>query len=387
MTDSKRALLREALDAAGRIASEWTRSRALLRLLPHLPADMLDDALAFARAMRDPGTRGKTLAAIAPYLDTTERDTARREALEAARQAPDVTSKASALSRLARQAVHEADRRNLGREALAAICDMTDATGQILELAALPDELLPEALAFVRGLPEAWSRIEGLCALANRLAGDARSAVVSEALALAHSLDEPDLHATALCSVGALLEEDQKPSVAREALSAAQSSQDDAIRSAVCEVFATDFPAPLVDEALALARQIGDVAHRACAVAALAPRLRDEDRQAAIRDAFARIDSTGDAWARSDALSDLARALPVDLQAQALAQARALEDAWARANALGALSEAFTGELRAQAWEEALASAHHAPEGWARVRALLSVARRLPDVTDETSLR
>jgi len=379
LTDSKRALLREALDSAGRIENEWTQSRALLRLLPHLPADLVEDALAIVRAMGDLGLRGKTLAAVAPYLNGEAKDDAMHDALDAARQTLAVTSRASALSRLARQASHAQERLSLGHEALAAIRQLKDATAQILELSALPDELLPEALTWVRDMPEAWSRIDGLCALAERLEDGERIAVVSEALTLAYGLDEADLRAVALCSVVGFLDGSQKPVAAREALAAAQSSQDDAVRVIVFESFAADFPDEIIDEALALTQEMSDVAHRACAVAALAPRLRDVDREAAIREAFAHIDRTDDTWTRNEVLCCLVKQLPVDLHAQALVHARALEDEWANADALGALSEVLSGEMKTQTWEAALQAAHRAPDGWARVRALLSVARRISD--------
>ncbi|MGQ9827888.1 MAG: hypothetical protein ACUVSW_08490, partial [Roseiflexus sp.] len=61
-------LLREALAAARAIGDEWTRAEALQWLAPHLPAELLREALAAARAIGNEQHRAEALAALAPRL-------------------------------------------------------------------------------------------------------------------------------------------------------------------------------------------------------------------------------------------------------------------------------------------------------------------------------
>jgi hypothetical protein len=65
--------LRDALTAAATIPNEADRAHALTALAPHLPSELLPNALDLARAITDDRHRAIALIAIAPYLPATKK--------------------------------------------------------------------------------------------------------------------------------------------------------------------------------------------------------------------------------------------------------------------------------------------------------------------------
>jgi hypothetical protein len=61
-------LLSEALSAATQIRDESARAKALSGLAPHLPAELLSEALSAAAQIRDESARAKALSGLAPHL-------------------------------------------------------------------------------------------------------------------------------------------------------------------------------------------------------------------------------------------------------------------------------------------------------------------------------
>jgi hypothetical protein len=64
----RRAVLRDALEAARAISDDSARADALAALAPHLPEALLRDALETVRAISDDSARARALACLAPHL-------------------------------------------------------------------------------------------------------------------------------------------------------------------------------------------------------------------------------------------------------------------------------------------------------------------------------
>jgi hypothetical protein len=123
--------------AARAIGRDYDRASAITELAPHLPADLLANALAAARAIRGAYPCAKALAGMALHLPPEERPAALADALAAALAISDENHRAEALAGLAPH---------------------------------LPPEVLPEALDALLGTcarlprPQAISRLVGAVA-------------------------------------------------------------------------------------------------------------------------------------------------------------------------------------------------------------------------------
>src|SRR4051812_37984505 len=92
----------------------------------------------------------------------------------------------------------------------------------------------------------------------------------------------------------------------------------------VLGALAPHLPEPLLAEALAIARAIGDDGDRAQALGALVPRLLEAEQAGVLVEALAVARAIGGDWSRARALSALAPHLPEPLLAEALAIAQAI---------------------------------------------------------------
>ncbi|NPA91581.1 MAG: hypothetical protein GXO55_09070, partial [Chloroflexi bacterium] len=90
-------LMAQALGAARMIASDRYRAEALAALAPHLPQDLMAQALVAARKIRDQDHRALALAALAPHLPQD----LMAQALDAARKIESAQYRAKALAALA----------------------------------------------------------------------------------------------------------------------------------------------------------------------------------------------------------------------------------------------------------------------------------------------
>jgi hypothetical protein len=94
-------LLGQALAAARQVEAEWYRAWVLTGLAPHLPAELLGDALAAARQIGDEEYRARALTGLAPHLPEPVQVQALDEALAAARLIEDERDRAQVLTWLA----------------------------------------------------------------------------------------------------------------------------------------------------------------------------------------------------------------------------------------------------------------------------------------------
>ena len=203
-------LLDQALPAAREIGIESARAEALAALAPHLPPDLLAQALAAAGEIRDADDRTQALAALAPRLAEVGYP---QEALAAAREIEYADDRARALAALAPHLPPEQQPKVLA-EALAAARKIEDAGGRARVLTALaqhlPPELLPEALTAAKEIKDADDRARVLTALAERL-----PELLPEALTAARETRNADDRARALTALSPRLAELPRPDLYR----------------------------------------------------------------------------------------------------------------------------------------------------------------------------
>jgi len=128
----------QGLAYARQVPNARQRAEALAGLAPHLPEDLLREALTAARAIRDEGWRARALAGLAPRLAGLGYP---QEALAAAREIQDEQYRAEALAGLAPHLPEE-----------------------------LREQVLREALAAARAIEREWGWADALSALAPHLA-------------------------------------------------------------------------------------------------------------------------------------------------------------------------------------------------------------------------
>ncbi len=338
---------RQALTHTRQMPDEEKRANALAGLAPHLPEELLDEALAAARELPEESLlgnpRARALAALAPRLAELGYP---QEALATAREIGDEYHRAEALAGLASH---------------------------------LPQELLSQALAAAREIKGGDARARALAALAPHLPEGLREQALRKALAAAREIGDADDRAEALAALTPHLPEE----LLSQALAAAREIGDADARARALAALAPHLPEDLLGEALAAAREIGNEYHRAEALAGLAPHLPEDLREQALREALAAAGEIGWESARARALAALVPHLPEDLREQALrealAAAREIGDEFARAWALAALAPHLPQELREQALREALAAAREIGRESARARALAALAPHPPE--------
>jgi formylglycine-generating enzyme required for sulfatase activity len=230
----------EALAAIGAIQNNDRLANALTALAPHLPAELMGEALGIALSLPDEGARVAGLQALAPYLPQD----LLAEALAAARTIDNAYIRVFALGALA---PHLPERQR--------------------------DEALAEALATARTLANAYIRVRALGELAPHLPQPQRDAVLAEALAAASTLDNAPNRAYALVALAPHLPEVQRNQALSEALAVARTLEDASLLADLLVTLAPHLPEELMREALAIAQSIRSESLRTQALAALAPYL------------------------------------------------------------------------------------------------------------------
>jgi hypothetical protein len=435
--DERPTFVAQALAAAAAHTDNHslTRARALARLAPHLPSDLLPQALEAATGITDEFFRGQVLAVLAPYLPSD----LLAQALEAAIAIPNDFFRADALRRMAphlpsdllaqalqaaiaipsdfaqgwalpRMAPHLPS--DLLAQALAAAAAIPSSFSRAEALAGLapylPSDLLAQALVAAAAIPRDFDRAKALAGLAPHLAADERPAVMAQALAAATAIIDDFALAKALAGLVPHLAADERPTFVIKALAAAAAITDDHSRAEALAGLAPHLPSDLLAQALAAATAITDDSSRAKALAGLAPHLDAEERPAVIARALAAATDipsdvdrakvlagltphlaadersavvaqalaaatavTGDI-SRADALASVAPHLPSDLLGQALAAATVGSD-YTRAHALAGLAPYLPSDLLAQALEAATTISRD----FDRARALAGLAPHL----------
>jgi len=93
-------LLAQALTAAAALTDDYSRGLALARLAPHLPPDLLAQALIAATAITSDSSRVQALAGLAPHLPADQRPSIISQTLSAAAAITDDDPRAWALEGL-----------------------------------------------------------------------------------------------------------------------------------------------------------------------------------------------------------------------------------------------------------------------------------------------
>jgi hypothetical protein len=239
--------LRLALETGRPLLSgeEWydTRDKALASLAPYLPPRLLSKALHEIRKIRNEATRARALLALAPHLPPKQQSLAIAEAM-----------------RFARRIKYEEER------------------VQVLAVLApyLPLELLAETLhtiALEGRIRREGERVRALANLAPYLPPE----LLSKALHIAQSMEVKWARVEALSAIAPFLPLEQKHQALAEALAAAREIEDAYTRAHALTALAAHFP-EVLPEALAVAKGIGSEWDRAKALTALAPRLAELPR-------------------------------------------------------------------------------------------------------------
>ncbi len=344
---------RQALTYIRQKHEESERAKALGKLLPFLPPELLPETLAAAREIKEADARAFALIALAERLPEVW-----PEALAAAREIKDEWRRADVLIALMARLPSE-----LLLEVLAAAREIENewrrADVLIALMARLPSELLLEVLAAAREIKDEWRRADALIALAERLPPE----LLPEALAAARKIGDAEDRARALTALA-----ERFPEVLPEALAAAREIKDAYARADALTALAERFP-EVLPEALAAARLIGDAYDRARALTALAERFPE-----VLPEALAAAREIEEEWRRADALTALAERLLPEVWPEALAATREIKDEWRRADVLIALMERLPPELLL----EVLAAAREIENEWRRADVLIALMARLP---------
>jgi Tfp pilus assembly protein PilF len=265
------------------------RAEIIQELAPHLPENLLSEALEVARGIQDEYLRANVLRRLAPHLP----ENLLSEALEVARGIQSESDRARALRRLAPH---------------------------------LPENLLSEALEVAHGIQDDSDRAEALSVLAPHLPEN----LLLEALELTRDIQSESYRAEALRGLTPHLLEN----LFSEALEVARGIQDDSDRANVLSVLAPHLPENLLLEALELTRDIQYESYRAEALSVLAPHLPENLFSEALE---LTRDIQSESY-RADALRGLAPHLPENLLSEALEVARGIKDEYVRAKALSSLA-------------------------------------------------
>ena len=318
---------RQALTFALSMPDEGARARALAALAPHLPQNLLPQALKAAGEIRWPLARVLALAALAPHLPHHLREQALQQAFKAAEAIEDADDRAQALAALAPH-LPQSLREQALQQALQAAGKIRrpDARAQALAALApyLPHDLLPQALKAAGEIERPDARVQALTALAPHLPQNLRKQALQQALQAAGEIERPDARAQALAALAPHLPHDLLP----QAFKAAEAIEDADARAQALAALAPHLPQSLreqaLQQALQTAEEIDDAHNRAKALTALAPHLPQSLREQALQQALQTAGKIKNAKARARALAALAPHLPQSLLPQASRSPRRL---------------------------------------------------------------
>ena len=299
----KEQLVAEALMAAKSEPDPGYRIDAMTRLIPHVSADVLAQMHSDAPAIANPEVRARVLIALLPAVDDAmDRGQVVRNALEAA-----------------------------------ATISLEAARSRSLAIVApyLSDELVPRALSVAREIRDDAARLRALIDSLAHLNGGEKKAALSTAVTSARLLADPNRKAAALAAIAPHVEGAERYDALAEAL-AALDTLDPFNQSLGLESLAGYLQERLTDTALSCALAIPDANYRARALAALAPRLSEQQIDAL-------LDKTRDGRIADGA--SLVVAIVTRLEgdqlsravAEALTAARSIDEPQTRANLLIAL--------------------------------------------------
>jgi len=339
-------LLIEALDIVETITSREQRETALDDVAPYLTQVLARQLLAEATAIESAGMRAALLTKLAPRLPADEGSPASLQALTAARAISDTCLRATSLAELAPH-LPQTER----------------------------EEAISDALKAFRLTDPGIDRDVALAAVASWLPAAEREAEVRARLAVVNKSLAPG---TQLDYLIPLLPDSLIPDV----LAIVRTTKG-AIDNPVGELadLAPRLQGNLLQEALAIGREVGDMQ----ALAALIQRLPEQQQEAELTAAVATAQARPPGRNRTRSLDQLAPLLPVSLLPGALAAVRSAGGNGSQAGLLAKLIEYLPEPDRAEAASKAIAAARQTPDAWDRLPALGQLARYLPhDLLAET---
>jgi len=323
--------LTEAHAVLDELSDVYQYACAVIQLARHQPtADSqraFSDALAAVCDAPDVELRARTVAALAPYVPEGQRLRAVREAIADADAIEDNRVRADVALLLAPY-LPEPDRVGALSDILAGESAVWD--GCRFDTPPVAQSLAVAQPAFV-GPRFAFGSVryaQAVAMLARQLGEDERICAVRDALHAAMELDDVVESAVALAALAPYLPDAVGlPALGDtlDAASAAAAYADEYVGEATVEVLAPHLPDVLLADALSLATRNADNERSARAIAALAWRLSDVERERAIRDALAAVSGIRDAGGRAEAIAALLPHLPDSLLADALAASTAAD--------------------------------------------------------------
>jgi hypothetical protein len=351
-------LLQEALVTARRIENEDARARALVGLAPHLPEGMLEKALAAARKIKDKDIRARALVRLAPHLPEGMLE----KALVAAKEIKDEDARAEALTGLVRY---------LPRS--------------------LKEEALQGALTAASKIEKEYVRIRALVGLMRCLPRSLKEEALQGALTAAGKIKSDYARAEALVGLAPYLSKSSREESLQVALAVARGIEDEDARVRALIGLAPHLPKPLkekvLQEAMAAAVEIQWEDIRARTLAGLALHLPELLREEALRRALAAARKIKDEDIRARALVRLAPHLPEEMLEKALVAAKEIKDEDARAEALTGLALHLPEMLKERALREAMAAASEIKNEYTRARVLAGLVPHLPELLKGKALR
>jgi len=321
----KEKIIKESYYLAKNIRDESYRSHALSALAPHLPPELLAQAMQAAQGIGREIPRTEALHALAPYLP------------------PEL--QAQALQ----------DWQEFGLEYL-----KVSFFGE--RASRLPPELLAQALQDAQGIGYEFARAEALSVLASHLPDGERAEVLAQALQAAQGIWKNSYRIDTFSVLAPLL----PPELLAQALQAAQEIRDEDYRAWALIALASHLPdgerAKVLAQALQAAQRIGDEGYRAWALSALAPHLPDDERAEVLSQALQAAQEIRVETIRARALSALTSHLPVELLSQALQAALGIGDEDSRAEALSALAPQLPLKLQLEVFTKKFHQAENLDE-------------------------
>lgn len=378
-------LLPEALAVARALPEQipffggYARSEALTELMPHLPEKGAKEALEAISQIKNEQVRARYLGRLAPDLPASDL----KKALDIARSMQNERARTEALTSLIPhlpedlkpellKIVGELPERSLASERMLK-------TEALIELAPrLPAPLLEEAVRIAQEIGNEQARAQALSGLAPHLPEE----WVEEVLAAARGIGDETIRVNALVSLIPHLSKPTQEQVLEEVLAIMQ-GLDERTQADVVMAIAPCLPDRLVGEVLDVTRDMKSDWWRTNAQYGLAVHHNIDGRERAITAAYEAVEGLESEQERAEALINLVscgreKTLARDLAAMALAIAQGIGDGRWRAKALGGLASCVPNDVRRQAWEDALDVVPTIESEWARVDALKGLASRLP---------
>lgn len=336
------------LGYARRTRDAHRRAEALLGLLPTLAEQDRPAVLAECRATVDEiddDERIDALIRMMPLTPESDRPQRAEHVVSAIDAAPDLSSPASALLQVVEFLPDDAAVRTWQRILReTTLIEDEEARADLIEEMAddLPDSLLPDVLAIVRGLDDEKHRTWALYTLCDRLAGP----LLEDAHRIASAIGAHHHRACALSGVAAAMSEPARSAVLRQALSAARDASDDWDHSWALLILLPLLSVPDQREVASEAAQVAtglddpvDRAKRLVQIAGWCPQDLRAEVVAAASDAIRHVEDDTD---RIEALCDLAAQLPDEEAliriAEALAITRRIESEDVRSDVVAYLA-------------------------------------------------